>query len=69
MHGNFTDAATFDATINTYKSAGVKLVAIGVERMTGDEKSDRPRFEFCKRAGITNRQVSSAGRRARDCEY
>ena len=58
VHGNFTDPATFAGTIDQYRKAGVQIVAIGVERMTGDLEQDRPRFEFCKQAGVKNMSIT-----------
>ncbi|HEY7087913.1 MAG TPA: sugar phosphate isomerase/epimerase family protein [Tepidisphaeraceae bacterium] len=58
LHGNFTDASTFAGTIDQYKKAGVQLVAIGVERMTGDASKDKPKFEFCKAAGIKHMSIT-----------
>jgi sugar phosphate isomerase/epimerase len=57
-HGDFNNPATFADTIGQYKKAGVQLVAIGVENMTGDPTKDRPRFEFCKQAGIKEMSIS-----------
>jgi sugar phosphate isomerase/epimerase len=58
VHASFTDPSTFDKTIDTFRKADVRLVAIGVEHMTGDIAKDRPRFEFCKRAGVRNMSIS-----------
>lgn len=58
VHANFTDRATFQPTIEQYRKAGVQIVAIGVEYLTGDVEKDRPRFEFCKLAGIGNMSIS-----------
>ena len=57
-HGDFNNPATFADQIGQYKKAGVQLVAIGVENMTGDPTKDRPRFEFCKQAGIKEMSIS-----------
>jgi len=60
VHASFTDAGTFAATIETFKKAGVGIVAIGVETLSGDIAKDRPRFEFCKAAGIKNMSITFA---------
>jgi len=57
-HGNFVEPSTFADTIGQYRSAGVQLVAIGVEPMTGNPEKDRPRFEFCKAAGIKEMSIT-----------
>ena len=58
VHANFGDVSTHAATIKAFKDAGVRIAAIGVERMTGDESKDRPRFEFCKSGGVPNLSIS-----------
>ena len=58
VHANFGDPATHAATIAAFKTGGVRIAAIGVESMTGDEAKDRPRFEFCKAAGVPNLSIS-----------
>jgi inosose dehydratase len=58
VHANFADASTYSSVIETFKKAGVKIVAIGVEYLSGDINTDRPRFEFCKAAGIKNMSIS-----------
>lgn len=58
VHANFTDPASWPATIAAFKEAGVTIVAIGVETMTGDDAKDRPRFEFCKAAGVPNMSIT-----------
>ena len=44
--------------IDQFRKAGVQIVAIGVERLTGDIAKDRPRFEFCKQAGVKNMSIT-----------
>lgn len=58
VHANFADVSTHAATIAAFRDGGVRIVAIGVERMTGDAAKDRPRFEFCKTAGVKNLSIS-----------
>ncbi len=58
VHANFMDASTFAATIEPFKKAGVAIVAIGVEKLTGEADNDKPRFEFCKTAGVKNMSVT-----------
>jgi sugar phosphate isomerase/epimerase len=58
VHVDFSNPAGFEQAIAPYKAAGVKLVAIGVEYLTGDIAKDEPRFQFCKAAGIRNMSIS-----------
>lgn len=60
LHANFTDPATFADTKKTFDLAGVQIVAIGVEGMTGDPARDKPRFEFCKALGVPNMSIHFA---------
>jgi inosose dehydratase len=60
LHANFNDTSTFAESKKTYESAGVKIVAIGVETMTGDPAKDKPKFEFCKALGIPNMSIHFA---------
>jgi inosose dehydratase len=57
VHGQFDRADTAEAFAAEFKAAGITPVCIGVETMTGDEARDRPRFEFCRRAGIPNMSI------------
>lgn len=58
VHANFGDVSTHAATIAAFKNGGVRIAAIGVEYLSGDEATDRPRFEFCKAAGVRNLSIS-----------
>lgn len=58
VHANFGDASTHAATIDAFKTGGVRIVAIGVEGMSGDVAKDRPRFEFCRASGAKNLSIS-----------
>jgi inosose dehydratase len=60
VHANFTDSSTWKSTFDQFNTAGVKIVCIGVETMTGDVARDKPRFEFCKAGGIKNMSISFA---------
>lgn len=59
-HANFADAATWPAMIEQCRKAGVQLVAIGVQRLSGNLDQDRSNFEFCKAAGIKNMSITFA---------
>lgn len=58
LHAKFDDASTYADTKKTFEAAGVKIVAIGVESMSGDPARDKPRFEFCKALGVPNMSIS-----------
>ncbi|MBC8105123.1 MAG: sugar phosphate isomerase/epimerase [Anaerolineae bacterium] len=58
VHADFSAPATFAKTIEQFKKADVKLVAIGVEYLSGNTEKDQPRFEFCKQAGIKHMSIS-----------
>src|SRR3954469_25013564 len=58
IHTNFDDVSQFPGTIDQFRKAGVQIVAIGVEKMMGDDALDRPRFEFCKQAGVKNMSIT-----------
>ena len=50
-HVDFSDESTFDSIIETYTSAGVDIVSIGVCRFANDEAAERKLFEFARKAG------------------
>lgn len=58
VHADFSDPQTFDRTIEQYRQAGVQIVAIGVQSMTGIREKDEPNFKFCKAAGVRNMSIS-----------
>src|SRR3954470_1589008 len=58
VHANFADPGGFAGLIDAFSRADVQIVAIGVERMTGDPLKDAPRFEFCKAAGVKNMSIT-----------
>ena len=60
VHANFSDPATWPETIAAFKNAGIRIVAIGVETLTGQDANDRPKFEFCKTAGVPNMSITFA---------
>lgn len=57
-HCDFANPAVFDETIATYRDAGVEIISIGVEGLTGDEAEDRKRFDFAKAAGLKHISVN-----------
>lgn len=57
-HADFADKSKYVEIVDQFKIANVKIVAIGVEYMQGDREKDRPRFEFCKAAGIDHMSIS-----------
>lgn len=59
-HANFTDPTTWPAVVDLCKKSGVELVAIGVEKLSGDLSIDRTRFEFCRAAGIGHMSMTFA---------
>jgi sugar phosphate isomerase/epimerase len=58
LHGDFHNPAKFAEQIGAYRSAGVQIVCIGVERIHGDAAKDRAKFEFCRAAGVKNMSIS-----------
>lgn len=59
-HANFADPARHAEIHEPFKKAGVQIVAIGVETMTGDVARDTPKFEFCKLAGVKHMSITFA---------
>jgi sugar phosphate isomerase/epimerase len=53
-HASFLEPATWPTTLDHCSKAGIALVAIGVEKLSGNTATDQPRFEFCKAAGVKN---------------
>ena len=58
VHADFADPSSAAATAGQCAAAGVSIVAIGVETMTGDDAHDRPRFRWCQQAGVRNMSVT-----------
>ena len=58
VHADFNNPAHYAETVAAFKAAGVQIVCIGVERMTGNAAEDRPKFEFCKAAGIKHMSIT-----------
>jgi inosose dehydratase len=50
-HVDFANTSVYESVLETYRSAGVSVVSIGVNQITGDEAEDRKLFEFAKKAG------------------
>lgn len=57
VHADFKDPAAFEGVYKTYTDAGVKIISIGVETLTGNEADDRARFECAKIAGLDHISV------------
>lgn len=57
VHADFSDESTFDGVIETYRSAGVEIVSIGVQGANGERDKEEKYFEFAKRAGAKNMSV------------
>jgi sugar phosphate isomerase/epimerase len=53
VHVDFNDESTFDEVISLYQDNGISIVSIGVEGFKNDEASERKRFEFAKKAGVS----------------
>ncbi len=57
IHTGWDDAAAFGALSERYDAAGVKVVSIGVNKITGDVAADRRLFECAKAAGLTRMSI------------
>ncbi len=57
VHADFAKPDTAAATAEGCRAAGVTVVAIGVEYLTGTE-ADRSRFEWCRAAGVPHMSMS-----------
>ena len=66
-HVDFSDESVFQNAIQTYKDGGVRIVSIGVNRLSGDEKAETPYFEFAKTAGLKFMSVDFAMNEMPDC--
>jgi sugar phosphate isomerase/epimerase len=58
VHADFKKPDTFPPVVEQFKKAGVQIVAIGVEYLSGEIDKDRPSFEFCKQAGVNHMSIS-----------
>lgn len=58
VHCDFNDPSSFEGIVETYRKAGVRIVSLGVERLTGDRETDRKRFEFAKAARCQNMSIN-----------
>jgi inosose dehydratase len=52
VHVDFGKPETFEAALQAYRKAGVKIVGIGVEGFANNPAAEKPRFEFAKKAGV-----------------
>ncbi len=51
VHVDFTNPSSFLPVIETYKTASIQIVSIGVEHLGNEESKTRPLFDFLKLAG------------------
>ena len=58
IHADFGKPETGAAVAAECRAAGVTIVAIGVEYLSGDAAVDRPRFEWCRAAGVGHMSIS-----------
>jgi sugar phosphate isomerase/epimerase len=58
VHADFKNPSMAESIVEQFDKAGVKIVAIGVEYLSGDYQKDKPRFEWCKAAGVKNMSIS-----------
>jgi sugar phosphate isomerase/epimerase len=58
VHARFDEPASAGSVLAQFNQAGVKIVAMGVEYLSGDYDNDKPRFEWAKAAGVKNMSIS-----------
>jgi inosose dehydratase len=58
VHADFNNAEGYPTIIDAFKKAQVRIVAIGVEYLSGDPAKDEPKFKFCQALGIKNMSIS-----------
>jgi sugar phosphate isomerase/epimerase len=58
VHADFKTPSTAGAIASQFKAAGVQIVAMGVEYLSGDYAADKPRFEWARAAGVKNMSIS-----------
>ncbi len=58
VHADFSKPETAAGVAAACRAAGVSIVAIGVEYLTGTDAEHRPRFEWCRAAGVKHMSVS-----------
>ena len=58
VHADFLDESSFAGVIDTYVSAGIEIVAIGVQGFSNNEASERKYCEFAKQAGVKYMSIS-----------
>jgi sugar phosphate isomerase/epimerase len=57
VHAEFGKPETGAAVAQVCRAAGVQVVAVGVESLAGTD-ADRPRFEWCRAAGVKHMSIS-----------
>jgi len=58
IHADFTNPTSFQEVLEVYRDAGIRIVSIGVQTITGDEAAARPFFECVKMAGARYMSVT-----------
>jgi sugar phosphate isomerase/epimerase len=58
VHADFNNPAAAASVVTQFKEACVQIVAIGVEYLSGEYAKDKPRFEWCKAAGVKHMSIS-----------
>jgi sugar phosphate isomerase/epimerase len=58
VHADFAKPESAPDTVARCRDAGVTVVAIGVEYLSGDPDKDRSRFAWCRAAGVPNMSIS-----------
>ena len=58
VHADFARPDAAPDLAEQFGAAGIGIVAIGVEYLTGDATKDRPRFEWCRAAGVRHMSIS-----------
>jgi len=57
VQADFSKPETFDARVSELNAAGIKVLSIGVQRLTGNP-AERSYFEFCKKVGCKHMSVT-----------
>ena len=58
VHADFAKPEAAAAVAGQCREAGVSIVAIGVEYLSGDAAKDRVRFEWCRAAAVKHMSIS-----------
>ncbi len=58
VHADFYQPGTATSVLKQFDDAGVKIVAIGVQYLSGDYAKDKPQFEWAKAAGVKHMSIS-----------